>query len=232
MNEDLRKKKSDYLLELALEESLENNLDMLKYNDERISPHDFSKEHKKRMNKIFKIAEKEELRAVRQRKSFQAAAGIIIFLCFSTIAVTQVEAFRMPIVQLFMEVKEKYAFIGLQKDSRLNLSGKNAQYEPRYVPEGYVVVDVKEFEYGFRVKYEEAEGDSWYRFRYWDKIKGIKIDNEDGIISEEIINGQPAIVIQKDDEIRISIDIGVQKIYLDGNLPYAEAIKVMESVEF
>lgn len=67
----------------------------------------------------------------------------------------------------------------------MNLSGKNAKYEPRYVP-----VEVKEFEYGFRVRYEEAEGDSWYRFRYWDKMKGIKIDSEDGIISEEIINGQ------------------------------------------
>lgn len=55
MSKDLKQKKSDYLLELALEEQLEQDEDMKKYPlpEDVEHPHVFSEEHEKRMQEIF-----------------------------------------------------------------------------------------------------------------------------------------------------------------------------------
>ncbi len=62
MSENIKKKKSDYLLELALEEQLKFDEEMLKYEKmEKEAPdHVFSKEHNEKMQKIFKMADKGE----------------------------------------------------------------------------------------------------------------------------------------------------------------------------
>ena len=45
MSDDLKRKKSDYLLELALEEQLENDGEMQAYQSGNERPHEFSDEH-------------------------------------------------------------------------------------------------------------------------------------------------------------------------------------------
>lgn len=232
MSEDLRKKKNDYLLELALEESLKTNPDMLKYREENVPEHEFSERHNKQMKRLFKMAERVERKAAKRRRAYQAAAGIAVFLCFGTFAVTQVEAVRIPVVQFLIEVKEKYTATGSQKENSLNLSEKFVGHEPTYVPKGYVVVDVKESKSGFQVKYEAAEGDSWYRFYYFSNMASANFDSEEGVVSEININGNSALLIQKSDEIRISINTGTERFYLNGVLPYEEAVKIMESIKF
>lgn len=54
MSEDLKKKKSEYLLELALEEQLDQDMEMKKYEkiEETEPAHVFSKEHDKRMQEL------------------------------------------------------------------------------------------------------------------------------------------------------------------------------------
>lgn len=56
MSKDLKQKKSDYLLELALEEQLEQDEDMKKYPlpEDVEHPHVFSEEHEKRMRRFLK----------------------------------------------------------------------------------------------------------------------------------------------------------------------------------
>lgn len=84
MSKDLKQKKSDYLLELALEEQLEQDEDMKKYPlpEDVEHPHVFSEEHEKRMQEIFKMADKVEHQSYRRKKHFQLAAGIALFFMF------------------------------------------------------------------------------------------------------------------------------------------------------
>ena len=121
MNTELKDKKSDLLLELALEERLEHDPDILRYrsSEELETVHRFSEEHDKRMKKIFKMAERTEKRAARRKRKLQMVAGISLFLCISAVTVSQVEAFRLPIVQFFMEVKERSTLIRSQTDDSL-----------------------------------------------------------------------------------------------------------------
>jgi len=234
MKNDFNKKKSDYLLELALEEYLEQDPDMLKYGDdvEEKYPHEFSPEHEKRMRKIFKMADKVERKAEYKRRNRQIAAGIAIFLCFSTVAVTQVDAFRIPIGQFFMDMKEKSTLVGVHRENKLNLSEKYVGYEPAYVPKGFVIVGVEETDKRFWIKYESSEEDSWYRIYYWNKFEEASLDSEGGVVSETEINGYPAVIVQKGDEVRININIGTARFYLNGMIPMDEAIKIMESIKF
>ncbi len=232
MSENLNQKKSDYLLELALEESLEQDPYMLKYQSAEENVYEFSEEHKERMKKIFKMAEKVEHRAARKRRNYQIAAGIAVFLCVSTVAVTKVEAFRLPIIRFFMQMKEKSTLIGARTENRLGLSDKYAGYEPSYVPESYTVVEVKEYDNGFHIWYECENGQAWYRYNYWGNKENVDADTENGSVQEEIINGHPAMVVRKGDEIRISINKGTQRFYLNGKIPYDEAVKIISSINF
>ena len=60
MSDDLKRKKSDYLLELALEEQLENDGEMQAYQSGNERPHEFSDEHNRKIKDILKRAEREQ----------------------------------------------------------------------------------------------------------------------------------------------------------------------------
>lgn len=234
MDNDLKKKKSDSLLKLALEEEMLQDADMIKYksDDEMETIHEFSEEHQKRMKNIFKMADRIEHKTAYRRRNFQMAAGVAIFLCFSAVTVTQVEAFRMPVMQFFMDIKEKFTRLGVQEGNRLGLSDIYYKYEPEYVPEGYVVVSVEQNESGFIIRYESGENQHWYQYQYFDKMGNLNVDSEDGDVTGGVINGNPAVVIQKDGEIWIVVNIGKQRFCLNGIIPYEEAVKIMESVSY
>ena len=74
MSDDLKRKKSDYLLELALEEQLENDGEMQAYQSGNERPHEFSDEHNRKIKDILKRAEREENKKKYRRKRLQAPA--------------------------------------------------------------------------------------------------------------------------------------------------------------
>lgn len=234
MKDDLRQKKNDYLLKLALEEELEHDAYMEKYksDDENKKSHLFSNDHNKQMVKLFKKADRVENRKFYRRRYFHVAAGVALFLCLNVITITQVEAFRLPVVRFFMEIREKSTLFGAGEENRIKLSSKFRQYEPSYIPKNYVIIGVNENENGFYIEYENAETKDWYRYYYWENVEGVDADTEKGIVTEDTINGHTATIVQKEDEIRININIGTERFYLNGAISYEEAIKIMESVEY
>ena len=78
MSEDLRKKKSEWLLKLALEEQLEQEEDMQKYSTkEQEEVPQFSEEHEKRMKQIFEKLKKTERRK-KYKKYMKIGRGVIV----------------------------------------------------------------------------------------------------------------------------------------------------------
>ena len=135
MKEDMQKEQSEYLLKWALEEQLKQDEEMNRYPSEiEIEPqHVFSQEHEERIKTIWKMAEKEETYHQRRRKKLQMAAGIAAMLCISSVTVMQSEAFRVPVLNFFSEIKEKSTFFGVKEE--ICLTEKFQDYEPQYVPE-------------------------------------------------------------------------------------------------
>ena len=140
MSDDLKRKKSDYLLELALEEQLENDREMQAYQSGNERPHEFSDEHNRKIKDILKRAEREENKKKYRRKRLQAAACIILILSVSTLTVTRVEAFRLPLIRFFSEIREKSTKLNMQGENYFNLSKNFPGYVPPYIPSGFTVV--------------------------------------------------------------------------------------------
>ncbi|ANU45018.1 hypothetical protein ADH76_00995 [Enterocloster clostridioformis] len=233
MSKDLKKKKSDYLLELALEEQLDQDMEMKKYEkiEETEPAHVFSKEHDKRMQEIFKMADKVENKSRKRKRSRQIAAGFALFFCISAFSITQVEAFRLPVVRFFMEIKEKSTLFEASKEMNSGITQNYKQYEPHYVPAGFAVLEVHENEGGFYIKYLNDQKQQAYDYYFFEDTDNTAVDTENGNTIEIKINGNQAYLVQKGDEVNILMNKNNKQFYLNGTIPYEEAIKVMESIK-
>lgn len=233
MNNDLVKKKNDLLFELALEEELEQDLSIKEYDDiMKRNIHIFSKEHHKRMKKIYKMANKIENIQLNNRKKYQLAVGMILFLFLSIVTVNHVEAVKLPILRFFTEIGERSTRLRVFNENQLKLFDEFYQFKPEYVPNGYIIIELNQNDNGFYIKLKNENSSYWYRYAYWSIRKNIDIDTENASISQIDINGYSAFVVQKDERIQISLAIGERRFYLDGQLPYEEAIRIMESIKF
>lgn len=231
MSRNLDEKKSDYLLELALEEQLENDEDMRHWEqlEQESPPHVFSERHRKRMQKIFRKARRVEFYKEHRKRMIRIAASFLVIICASVVTVTQVEAFRMPLLDFFYQVKEKSTFFGVSTDNSAKLTKNFQEYEPTYKPKGFAVVEVYEKEDRFSIKYEDGKGNV-YRFYFFSQIRDAALDTEDAVASNIEINGHKASVIEKGIEIKIIMYKNNSVCYLGGDLPFEEAYEIMKSI--
>lgn len=231
MNKNLDEKKSEYLLELALEEQLENDEDMRHWEqiEEENPPHVFSERHNKRMRKIFRKARKVEFYEEYRRRAIRTVAGFLVIVCASVITVTQVDAFRWPLVRFFTSVKEKSTFFGVEKEKKKSLTKNFQEYEPTYMPEGFIVIEISENDNGFYIKSEKEDG-QFYKIYYCNTVKNFALDTEESMTVDTEINGCKASIIQKENEVKIIMYKNNAIFYLEAKLPVEEAYKIMESI--
>lgn len=229
MKEDMQKEKSEYLLKWALEEQLKQDEEMNRYpsEDDIHEPHIFSAEHEERMKTVLKMAEKEETRRQRKRRKLQMAAGIAAMLCISSVTVMQSEAFRVPMMHFFADIKEKSTFFGVKQE--VYLTEKFQDYEPQYVPDGFSVLQMKEDFEGFSIDYINEETDQKYSFNFYDKVVELGVDTEDADTKIIEVNDKQAHLIQKGKTIRVVFIVDDKTIYLSGNILPEEAVKILES---
>lgn len=231
LDKNLQIKKSEYLLELAFEEQLENDEDLKKYSEEVVEHHEFSARHEEMMKGLFKMAEKKEHGPARRKKCVQLTAGVILALCCSTIMVTQVDAFRVPVYNFFIEVKDKATRFGVSEDDRIEASEKYLAYMPAYTLKGYSISRIDEGEDYFNIGYVHEKSGKSYNFRYHESMEDIVIDTEDADTEEAEIDGNHAYIIQKEGYIRILLHKEDHLFYLAGSLTREDAIKIMKSIK-
>lgn len=230
-NEKLKRKKSDYLLELAIEEQLEHDDEMNSYNDMGHA-HVFSEEHNKKMQELFKKAEKMERRPRDMKKFRQLVAAVVVVCCLSTVTVMQVDAFRLPFLQFFSEIKDKSILFGVRKENDYNVTEDFAEYEPKYIPKGFNIANVEEdIESGsFYINYIDDENMQTYSFYFFYATDNKAIDSEDSSVNATTIAGNKAYVIQKNDTVRILMYKDNHQYYLQGSISLDDAYKIMESI--
>lgn len=232
MNDDLMKKKSDYLLELALEEQLESDEEMKAYKLDPESVHTFSDEHNRRVDEIQKRAEKRNLSSkIFPKKRLQAVVCLCFALTISVFAVTRVEAFRLPLIRFFTEVKEKSTKFNFQGENNTNLTKNYQAYEPGYIPDGYNIVEVNEGDGTFYVKFMNDEETQSYTFWYYDTPSASALDTEEAGVAKILIAGNESYAIEKNNELRVLMNKDNHQFFLRGTLSLDEACKIMESIK-
>lgn len=226
------KKKSDYLLELALEEQLESDEEMKAYKLDPESVHTFSDEHNRRVDEIQKRAEKRNLSPkIFPKKRLQAVVCLCFALTISVFAVTRVEAFRLPLIRFFTEVKEKSTKFNFQGENNTNLTKNYQAYEPGYIPDGYNIVEVNEGDGTFYVKFMNDEETQSYVFCYYDNPSASAIDTEEAGVEAVLINENESYVIKKNNQLKLLMTKDGHQFYLHGNIPLDQAYKIMESIK-
>ena len=201
-----RDKKDEMILTLALLEQMENDEDLKAFDacaDETTGqsgtagqgakPHVFSERHNQRMKEIFKIAARAEKRRKRRRIVKRAAAGLAACICVSTCMVFSSSAFRIPVMNFFTDVNEKYSELVVDKGTKTYVTKNFQEYEPRYVPKGFNVAEVVEEDNFFKIRYVNDNG-QWYYFACYEYSHSANVDTENAV-KKEIETGENNITV-------------------------------------
>ena len=93
------------------------------------------------------------------------------------------------------------------------------------------MLEVHEGEEEFYIKYLNDQKQQAYSYYFFEDTDNTALDTENGNTIEVRINGNLAYVVEKGDEVRILMDKDNNQFYLNGTIPYEEAIKIMESIK-
>lgn len=230
--DDIKGLKSDLLLRYALAEQLEQDPEVRNFlpESELESCHVFSASHEQKMKNIFRIARKAQRRLRHPRRMMQAVACIVAFLCVSTVTISSVDAFRVPVLSFFMDIRDKATQYQLSKRDRY-VTKYFQEHEPSYIPEGFYVDRVNETENFFHILYATGARDQWYEVTYVNEPSTISFDTEESISLETEVNGNKTLVIHKDRELRAAMYMRTSHILLTGTISWEEAEKVLKSMK-
>lgn len=149
-------------------------------------------------------------RAARQfaRGYVKAAAAILLVLVMLFTAALSVEAVRIKVLNMFVQVKQEYTEIWLGRDSQqledshIKVDWDNASV-PTKVPKGYHAVNVTNDQIMKSIRYENDKHD-YILFQQNNENSGMNVDTED---ADEVIHtsiqGQDGLVIRKDGRITV-----------------------------
>lgn len=241
----MRDKKDEMILTLALLEQLENDEEMKEFerheNEEKTwsvgketegkcPPHVFSENHNQRMKQIFKMAARAEKKQKRRRRLLKMGVGFAACLCVSTAMVFSSSAFRVPILNFFTEVRERYSELTVDKGRKIHVTENFKEYEPEYVVKEFNVLEVKEKENFFRISYVD-DRDGWYYYDYYENPHSIQMDTEDIIRDEFMIDDSKAVIYKKDKYIYAVYYKDSKQFIVIGNISEEEVKKVLESIQ-
>lgn len=238
-----RDKKDEMILTLALLEQMENDEDLKAFDacaDETTGQsgtagqgakqHVFSERHNQRMKEIFKIAARAEKRRKRRRIVKRAAAGLAACICVSTCMVFSSSAFRIPVMNFFTDVKEKYSELVVDKGTKTYVTKNFQEYEPRYVPKGFNVAEVVEEDNFFKIRYVNDNG-QWYYFACYEYSHSANVDTENAV-KKEIETGENNITVYvKEGNIQAIMYQNFKQFVISGEIDLAEIQKIFESIK-
>ncbi|CCY85884.1 putative uncharacterized protein [Clostridium sp. CAG:149] len=238
-----RDKKDEMILTLALLEQMENDEDLKAFDacaDETTGqsgtagqgakPHVFSERHNQRMKEIFKIAARAEKRRKRRRIVKRAAAGLAACICVSTCMVFSSSAFRIPVMNFFTDVKEKYSELVVDKGTKTYVTKNFQEYEPRYVPKGFNVAEVVEEDNFFKIRYVNDNG-QWYYFACYEYSHSANVDTENAV-KKEIETGENNITVYvKEGNTQAIMYQNFKQFVISGEIDLDEIQKIFESIK-
>lgn len=227
MSDKMDKEISDLLLKNAFEEYENARCDEIieKYKD---TEPDYSEEHKRRMEKLFK----KEKHAFSWKKGLVRAAMVIlaVFICGSM--ALQVEAFRIQIENWYYEITGEAIHIG---NSVEDLPGYSETDMPIYVLSDEFVE-----KYGYSMTQEINEfvitseyknlNDTYIIIKQYNQERNIHIDNEDAKTEKQIVGEKEVLFICGEDEMTLCWGENKITFYCFTNIEKSFIQEMLESI--
>lgn len=169
---------------------------------------------------------------------FSHPKKVACFLAITLIAfasnINSVEAFRIKILDFFIEQKETFTTIQLKshRDSSLSKPPKewNSFYYPKYIPIEFKLVESNKYSSFGELIYTNNNGDE-IAFTFDSGNTSLTIDTEDAIITEVLIKNIPAQMVSKKGYTTILLEYEGILFTVSGPISKRSLTEIAESIE-
>ena len=202
---ELKDKTLDDLLYFAAQEASKELV------DEMPAPKsvEFSDEHKKKMEKLFKKQKRTPIKSYLRRILAIAAVLIVV----SSISIASVQAWRIRFLNFIMHISESNTELRYKENDTEGNSYSAEDVNLEYVPSGF--------------KLSESRNNNG-------KIQidsTLNVDTEDATAKEIKLNGKDAFLTEKGDIISLLWNNEMNSFTLSGNLSEDEIVKIAENIK-
>ncbi|MDA8226590.1 MAG: DUF4367 domain-containing protein [Desulfitobacterium hafniense] len=165
----------------------------------------------------------------------QVAIFLLVILGSLTMAVASVEAFRIKVLNMFLEINDQYTEIKIKENDPSKIvpepqlpSNWNG-YVPGYIPKGFITVRTEEDKVSKIIEYTNESG-QMMRFTQYENIKtDLRIDTENAIVHNITIHNSQALLVEK--EGLVSIVWQDQILFcITGEIEKSEIIKMAKNI--
>lgn len=158
------------------------------------------------------------------------AACLVLILGIATpIAIAKVEFIRVKVLQLLMNEQEEYTELSLveDEDASFDVPGDwRGEYYLSYIPEGYALSYVDPVYDEVIYNYDDTTSIDFHECSIGDVAN---VDSEDANMSYDFVNGDVALVIEKDDTV-VTWSNGEKYFIIKTYLSKEETLKIAESL--
>ena len=235
---DLRNKLFDTLLETAVQDNFQQELD--EFPPEEVLKKEYAPSPELNLKIKRMIANNDhKLKILNLRKIAKRAAIIVaIILPLITASLLSVEASRNVIFNAVMEWKSDHADIYFQQDSSNQASqdtDENSLYQPQYLPDGFIESSTVKISATYEIRYQNKENASIIFDQTTLSGEGTTaVDTEHTTHKEITLNGQKASLFaakSPNGKNYILWQIGKTNFKLSSSINQSELIKMAENIK-
>ena len=159
------------------------------------------------------------------RRAAKIAAAVIIFLVVCSVTILSVEAFRVPVFNLFIRSDENSTHISVG-DAPTSLLSFN---EPSYLPSGYELEKTEDFGGMDTLIYINDQGNTIIITRY-STGSNFSIDTENAEVGNLDINQYEGLYSIKDGTVLLTFRTAEYAYLITAPIDLSEAVKIAESI--
>lgn len=182
-----------------------------------------------------KKEEKKEKRIAKFRRIAKKAAVILMVITIGfTSMVVGVEAFRIELMRLFIDVQEKYTeitFDEIESAPSELLKDFSYYYYPEYIPEEYTLTDVGAGKFKINMYFTNEKGEK-ISFTQTPSNTKVQFDTENAVVKDITILGMNGMYIIKNNRKTLIWHDNEKMFYIIGIIEEEELFQMAESIKY
>lgn len=162
----------------------------------------------------------------------QAAACIVVILAIAApVALANVEAIRVKVMQLLIDIQEDHTELSFVEDENAEFyvpENWKGRYYPSYIPEGFSLTEQSVL--ARWVRYQDKMGVD-IMFSEYDENDAVNVNSENAELSYVEINGRNVFVIERDDMTIATWALEDRYFVVETGLSKEEALNIVRNVK-
>lgn len=224
--------RTDELLHMALEDYVRqapSELKKKKQMQEEGELHQFSPEFEKKFENLLRESQTKKRRHTRNRVFARLAACLIIVIGVGAVTIASVDALRVQFISFFLSIGQESAEIVGSTNDGIPVSEEYYSSYPTYIPDGFVVISLSEYDNGYSVAYQNDQA-KFFQLDCFDSSNRFSLDAENSDVQQIDIDGSEATMSARDGRVVVSWPTENYNYLLSGDIAAEEAIKILESI--